>query len=169
MNKKGFMEELIITLVIGFVCILFFAGWLYGSNLVKGVLTDTSLDTAEVNVTQAVYATANYVFDGYSQLRTLAFIMMFAFILGTLVTAFLSRKSKLAVPIYIFVTVLLTILAITISSSYTNLLTDSTMNAMLGSFTLGNIMMQYLPIWIAVIGLVGIVLSVVARYVGDDL
>lgn len=189
MNKKGFMTELLLLVVIGIICAIFFAGWYYSSNLVNNVLTSGNLDSVinlqtssindrgqvvaqqnnfTVNISQASNATFTQVNNGYNLLGFVAAFIMIAFLLGTLLTCYFSPGHPILVFVYIMITIVMTIFSFYISNAYQSLLSTTGIGSVLTSWQLITFFMRRLPYIIAFTGLFGSGIAIVRYYSGGQ-
>jgi len=160
-SKKGFMIELITFTIIGIVVVLFFAGIIYGFGILNNVLSDTSLDTAAANITGISALTIGKLNTGFLNLRLVAIGMLISYMIATFIVAYFSSKHPIWFFVYFLVTVILVIFSIYISNAYNTMKTNTVLGATLTSFSVADIIISYLPIWVAVIGLFGSVFSII--------
>ena len=168
-GKKGYIVELMAFIVIGIICVLFFGGMIYGFGLIKDTLESGDLDTSAVNVSDASSKSFGYLVTGMSNLKLISAIILIGYLIATLTMAYFSTKHPLWIFVYILITILLIIFSISISSSYNTMKTNPTISSMVSGFTVSNVIISYLPYWVALIGLAGIVLSVVGSVVSRRL
>jgi len=156
-NKKGFMIELIAMAIIGIIAVIFFAGWMYGIDIVNTALLSVN-DDPNANVSLAAQETFSYMNAGLDGLKLIAFVMIFGFALASLIVAYFSGQHPMLIFVYIMVVIVLIIFGAYISNSYEELRKDDPIG--LAEFGMGNWFLANLPLWIGGIGFVGIILSV---------
>lgn len=174
-KKKGFAIELLALSVILIVSVLFFAGWIYGTNLIEKTLTSGDLDiitssasgtSFTLNVTNATESTLSYVVQGYDQLRLISYIMFIGFLIACLVTGYFMGNHPILIIPYILIALFIIIMSVQVSNAYEDLLTNSVLGTTLQSFSVSNIFLVNLPTIITVVAFLGIALAVLkARYV----
>lgn len=168
-GKKGYVIELMAFIVIGIICVLFFGGMIYGFGLIKDTLESGDLDTTAVNISDTSSKSFGYLVTGMSNLKLISAIILIGYLIATLTMAYFSTKHPLWIFVYILITILLVIFSIAISNSYNTLKENSTINSMVSGFTVSNVIISYLPYWVAIIGLAGILLCVVGSVVSRRL
>lgn len=162
MNKKGFIIELIAFAVIGIIVILFFGGIIYGFDLFTDVITDPLIvDSSELNLTAATNPTIGSLNTGLSNLHLIAAVIIIGYLFATLIFAYFSSKHPLWLIVYILVVIMVVIFSIYISNAYETVQSNSLIGGMVSEFSIGNVIMSYLPVWTALIGLFGIALSII--------
>lgn len=169
LNKRGFAMELIIFVVVGIIVVLLFAGFIYGFGLINTTLTSGEMDTQYANLTLATSNTFSHLNSGLNQLHLIAAIILIGFVLATLIFAYGSSKNPLWLFVYILVVILVTIFSIYISNSYETLLSGNPLSDTLAGFGISNLILAHLPVWTALIGIFGIVLSIAGAVVGRKL
>ena len=157
-NKKGFALELIALVVIGFISVLFFAGWMYGINLVNTQLLNIPSEDNATNISYAASQTFSYMNEGLSALKLISFMIIFGFVLGTLIFAYFSRKHPVLFIVYFLIWILAIIFSIYVSNAYEEVLNNNVLGTTLATFGISNWIMLKLPWWIAVVGAVGIII-----------
>lgn len=158
MNKKGFLIELLALIVVGIVVLIFFALWKYGINLVNTELLNFPSENNATNITDVTQKTFGYYNSALDQLSILGFLIIFGFAMATLITAYFSRQHPIIMFVYFMILVILIIFSIYVSNSYEDLLNNEILGSTLTSFSVGNHIMLHLPLWIGVIGFIGIFL-----------
>lgn len=153
MNKKGFAMELLAFAVIGFIMILFFVGWMYGSNIVNTTLlnVDTGSNSTNVSyVASQIYTPYN---SGMQQLPLISTIILFAYMVAGLVVAYYSRNNPIMLFLYFLVVIVFVIFSVYISNSYQQVAQTSELASTFSQFGMSNVVMNGLPYFVAVIGL----------------
>jgi hypothetical protein len=153
MNKRGFVIELIAFIVIG----------------INNELSSGKLDTSAANISDINSKSFSYLNTGMSNLKLISAIILIGYLIATMVMAYFSTKHPLWIFVYVLITILLVIFSITISNSYDTMKENPTINSMVSGFSISNVIIGYLPVWVAIIGLFGIVLSVVGSVVSRRL
>ena len=154
-NKKGYAVELMALVVIGIVCLVFFAGWKYAINTVNDELLAVSSPDNASNVSAATEATFSYMNTGLDYLGLISYMIIIGFAIATLIVAYFSGEHPILFFVYIFVIILIVIFAVYISNSYEDLLDEPVIGAELVEFETSNHIMSKLPLWVGVIGFIG--------------
>jgi hypothetical protein len=150
----------LITLVL-FLALIMSGGICAGVLYYDMGLLDTSLKTVnfplpiqdvttipEHNVTdwQDIMAIVIYPFLGLRDvLPTLTYFMVFAFIIGLGVSAYMSSKNPIFFVVHLLFTFIITYFAIILSNAYRSLLENVFFNSMMVEFVIYNKLMLYLP------------------------
>lgn len=157
MNKKGSVMDGIVWIIIGFVTLFVFAGLYYfHTQVYAGLSSVGSVGNINItNITETVFEPVTK--DMLNGLNILAFIILGGGAFSILVHNFLVRQHPAFFIVYILMTILAIIVSVYISNQYMDLLSNEVIGSTLSGFTMGNFIMQYLPYWSAVIGILGAV------------
>lgn len=157
MNSKGGLFDLVVLMIVAFVAILFFAGWIFAHNLLTDKLLEAGAqnDNSNINITDAANKTFVLANNAMPQLTWVAFAIIFGMTLAILVSNFLVRANPIFVVPYILFTIIAIIFSAYISNAYEDLLSNQLLGPTLQTFTASNYFMLYLPFWITIIGLIG--------------
>lgn len=165
MNKKGFGLFGVITFAAGsLVVVLFLAGMIYlVSQLTSTLLTaGTSLSTNAVNLTDAVQKTIVPVNAAMSQLHWIAFAILFSLAFIVILECYFVRSNPVFFFIHILVIILGIIGSIYISNYYETLMTTGILAPTIMGFKAASNLVLYLPLWVAVIGIVGLIVMAIS-------
>jgi len=154
MNKKGSILDIIIWIVSSFVIIMFFAMFIYGFGILNttmnGLPTMGNIDLAEVSS-----QTIGQVNSALSALRWISFVMIITLGFSILLTNALMKSN----PFWFFLHVLMTIIAVIVSTfvsnAYEGLMVNNIIGETLVSFQASSFIMLYLPTFAAIIGIFG--------------
>jgi len=155
MNKKGSIMDIIIWIIIGFILILFLGVWMYGHNLITNTLLNAGIENELINITSATEDTFGQVNDAMTIFHFLAFGVIFAMAISIFISNYLIKANPVFFIIYIFIAVVAVIFSALISNAYEKLMVDSTIGSTLSGFGGASFIMLNLPLWTAVIGIVG--------------
>ena len=163
MNKKASSLSIIIWVSAVIVIILFLAGYIYFFNTLTTTLHSVNVTSNLFNFTDAVNKTFVPVNNGMSSLTWISFILIVTLAFAILLENFYIREHPVLFFIHVFVVILGIIAGIYISNYYEDLLGDITnpLNSTLLTFTASDYVVLYLPYWVAVIGIIGLVLLVI--------
>ena len=154
MNKKGALTDIIVWIAVGFITILFFAGFIYGHGILTNRLININ-DTGIVNVSGAAQVTFQPLNAALGGLKTIAFIIIFVMWISIFISNFMVKAHPVFFIVYVLITVLAIVFTVPISNVYENLLTNEVLGSTLSGFTGSSYIMLNLPLWTAVIGLIG--------------
>jgi len=164
MDKKGFIMEIIIFMVVGIIAVIFFAAWMYGINLINSSLISVESDNPSQNISDISQQTFSYYNSGVNYLKSMAFILMFSYILASFIIAWLSPKYPIMFILYILLTAILYIFAVYISNTYENLMTNEALGSTLSEFTGANHIILHLGFYIILIAVICSIISISGIY-----
>ncbi len=155
MNKKASIMDGIVWIIIAFVTLFVFAGLYYfHTQVYEGLSGVGSVGELNItNITETVFEPVTR--DMASGLNIIAFLILAGGAFSILVHNFLVREHPAWFIVYILMTILAIIVSVYISNEYMSLLSNEVFGETLSEFTMGNFIMQYLPYWSAVIGILG--------------
>jgi hypothetical protein len=163
-NKKGGMTDLFLFMIIG-VVLLFVSGmFIYFGNTtydkIQETLGERQFGSVE-NSSVVIEETFGAVPKAYDSLYWIATLLLVGMVMSIFIGSYLvTTKPVFFVP-YAIITIVAIVVAVGISQAYEMVVSDGELSATFLGFTGGNFIMAYLPIWIAVIGIVGAVIMFV--------
>lgn len=165
MNKSGGMSDLFIFMILAFSIVLICAIFIYlGGKAYSEIRTET-LDMTGVagneNITKIVDNTMGKVNTTYKSLYWISMMLIVGMVISIFISSYLvTTKPVFFIP-YIFITIIAIIIAVGISNAYEEIIQDPTLASTFAGFVGSNYIMLQLPIWIAVIGVVGAIIMFV--------
>ena len=160
-NKKAGAFSIIIWMTAVVIIIFFLAGWLYMHNILTNILVSLP-STPQVNISYAVQGTIVPLNNAMSSLHYISFILIFMLAFGILIENFYIRKHPVLFMVHILIVIIAIIGAIYISNDYESLLNSSMiLSPTLQGFSASNNIALYLPYWVAIIGIFGLILLVI--------
>ena len=163
-DKRGQADGLIgiiVFVVLAFVIVMFLGVWGYVSQILTDTLT-TIPSSGSVNITDAAVNTFGAINNALVPgLKILSFVLIFGMVLMIFLTNFLVKKHPLYFFIHVIMTMFAVILSVPISNSYEGFLTGQVFSSQLQGFTAATFIMRSLPVWVAVIGLIGAMILVI--------
>lgn len=160
-NKKGQnLIQLFVLVAIAMVVVIFFAVWIFGTNILNDEMNEIGvLPGTEINFTNISQSTLGKTVEGYDFLKVISILMIFGFSLSILLSSFLERTHPgLGFVIHILLTIIAIVFAAYVSNAYEDLLANPILGSTLQEFTASSFVILNLPIWVAVIGIAGIIL-----------
>jgi len=156
MKRKGELFDIFIVLILIFVVFIFFAGFLYGYNLLTNGILNTVQTSSSINITQPAQQTFGQVNQGLASLRWLSLVIVVSMIISIMVSNFLVKAHPVFFIVYLLIVVVGIVLSVYLSNAYESILTSSNaLTETLQSFTAMNFIMLHLPIWATIIGIMG--------------
>lgn len=170
MNKRGGFTDLFLFIIIAFVLIIASAIFIYVGTITSSKLHDTldNKSTVNVNYTTILQQTTDEIPASYQVLKWGSAILIVAMIISIFIGSYLVTTKPIYFIPYIIIVFCAVILAVVMANSYETLLNDSTLGTILQSFTASNFMMLYLPIIVAVVGIVGGIIMYASYKVGSS-
>lgn len=162
MNKKGNSLSIIAWLVGTVVIIFFLAGYLYFHNTLTDTLMNIPQTSNSVNITYAVQNTLVPVNTAMDSLHYISYILIITLGLAILIENFYIRRHPVLFVVHIMIVIVGIIGAIYISNNYESLLgSNNILSPTLQGFTISNYIVLYLPLWVAILGIFGLILLVI--------
>lgn len=154
MNKKGSILDMIVFVISAIIIILVLAMWFYGWQQIDHAFQSISGNAVIEN---AVDTTFGQVTPAFNNLKWWSYMIIFALVISMFITNYLRRISPFFIIGYIFMNIIALILAVNVSNSYESLLNDPITGTTLQSFQGSTFIILYLPIWVIVIGFIGLI------------
>lgn len=158
-NKTGSIFDIFLWVIVTVFVILFFGIFLYAYGIFhSAVLTIPS--TAEANFTEAIDNSLVPAYNSFMVLRWIAFIIVFGMIINIFVSNYFIKTYPVFFVIYLLIVVVGVIASAILSNAYQTMF--NTMNTglqdSLSSFTAIHYVIYNLPVWTAIVGVIGLIL-----------
>lgn len=160
-NKQGAYADVFIFMIMAFVIVVFFGIMYYGFTLFDDALATIQFDIGDTNFTAIVDDTWGQVYDAYSQLRILAYVLIFGMILTIFVSAWAVRRPPIFLIIWIITSLVGVIVGAYLSNAYQLLLNNTDFGSTLQSFSGASYMLLYLPYLAVIISLFSGLISLI--------
>ncbi len=157
MNKKGNLLMTLTWLALSFIILIFFAGWMFAHETITNALVALP-DVGNVSISNIAADTFGQINSALNSLKILAFLMILALGLSTLITKALTKSNPVFFIVHILVTVVVFIFGVEISNAYEGLLSNDLLGATLSGFKGGNFIMANLPTFIVIFGIIGAII-----------
>ncbi len=154
-NKRGSAVDIFILIIIAFITVLFFAGWMFAHQTLTDEFASITTPIGNTNVSAVSGDTLGQVNTGIQFLRVISFIIIFGLALSILISNFLIRANPVFFVVYFFVGIIAVVFSAFVSNAYEALLTGNVLSSTLAGFTGTNFFMLNLPIIAGVIALFG--------------
>jgi len=166
-NKKGMLQELLIIIVVPIIMIFFFALWGYGMNQVSSVIVAIPSDSTQ-NISDAGTQIFAPVARGMDVLPTVAVMILLGYIIALFITGYLTSKHPIWYIVYFVIIILFTIFSIYVSNAFEKIMGDASLAVIVENYGAISYFILNLPWIIATLGFFGIVVMLIARYIGGD-
>lgn len=161
MTKKAGTMSVVIWIGSVFVIIMFLAGYVYFHHMMTNALLNVHVDTNLVNFTDAVQKVVVPIDQAIDSLQWISFILIVTLAFAILIENYYIREH----PVFFFVHIIIVLIGIVasvyVSNEYERLMTSGTLSNTLIGFKASSYILLYLPIWVAVIGIFGLILLVI--------
>jgi len=158
-NKRGILADLVLWLAISFIAVIFFAFWIYGFNSITEKLGEidqpilNNPDNTIANVSGQVFGQINTAQT--DSLHIIAFVLIFFTALSIPVTAFIQKSHPVFFVVFILIIIVSFMMSVYISNEYESLMINEVIGETLSEFTGASFIMLNLPIWTAIVGILG--------------
>lgn len=161
MNKRGGFVSLFIFMIVAII-VVFFSGIMIYIGIITTDKLHEELDDNEglnSNASQIIDTTLGEMNNSFQALYWIAIFLIVGMIIAIFIGSYMVTTKPIIFFPYIFLVVIAIIVAVGISIAYTDFreqIADNTELAeVFAGFIGANEMLAYLPLWIAVIGIVG--------------
>jgi len=157
MNKKGGMSDLFIFMIFSFAILLICGIFIYmGGNILTEVHIEMDdMQFGDANTTQVIDDTFGKVNQAYQSLYWISIFLMVGMVISIFIGSYLVTTKPIFFIPYLFIVIIAIIIAVGLSNAYETVIQDPTLASTFAGFVGANFIMLQLPIWIAVIGIVG--------------
>jgi hypothetical protein len=164
-GNKGALTDLFVYVAVIFIMVLFMVAMTFIANTTKTeLLKNTNMfqgKSTSYNATTLIERTIGGVTSAYEPLKWISVMLMIGFALSILVTSFLVRTNPVFFVPYAIIVMIAVILSVPVSNAYEVVYNNPTLHSTFVGFFGASYIFSYLPIWIAVIGLLAGVLMFV--------
>lgn len=164
MDKKAQTFAIIGFIVATLVVVIFLASYLYMHNRLTTVLLGISSVSSSANISYAVQNVFVPVNSAMNSLHWISFVLLFALAFSIILECYYVRRHPILFFFHIIILILAIVSSIYISNYYETLMTSGILSSTLAGFTASSYLILYLPLWVAIIGIIGlIVMSISAN------
>ena len=163
MNKNGGFTDLFMFMIFSFVIILVCGIFIYLGGDVTEKVHDTMDDMTfgDANTSQVIDDTFGAVNRSYQALYWIAVFLMVGMVISIFIGSYLVTTRPVFFIPYAFITIIAIIVSVGISNAYEQVIASPTLASTFAGFVGANFIMLALPVWIAVIGIVGAIIMFV--------
>ena len=157
MNKKGGMTDLFIFMIFAFAILLISGIFIYIGSVTTTQVHEKmdAMTFGDANVTEVIDQTMGAVNNAYQSLYWIAIFLMVGMVISIFIGSYLVTTKPIFFIPYFFIVVIAIIIAVGLSNAYELIIKDPTLAGSFSGFIGANFIMSQLPIWIAIIGMVG--------------
>jgi hypothetical protein len=158
MNKKAAFTDLLLVIIFTVIIVVVLGIFVYiggRTNRELHIFFDNRDLADNMNGSTLVEDTMGAVNTSYQSLTWISFFLIVGLIIASIMGSYLVTTHPVFFIPYIFILIIAVIVAAGISNSYELLAQNDELESTYTKFTMSNIVMQYLPIWILITGLIG--------------
>ena len=157
-GKKGGLSDIflfmILTVAILFICGIFIYIGGKATTEIHEKLDGTNY-AGDQNVTQIIDDTFGKVSQAYNSLYWISIMLIVGMIISIFIGSYLVTTKPIFFIPYAFITIIAIIISVGLSNAYMQVIQDPMLASTFAGFVGSNFIMSKLPIWVAVIGIVG--------------
>lgn len=158
MNNRGAISDLFVFIAVAIFAVLILGGLAYVFGEVNSAFEGIEIDIGDTNFTAISQDSMGQLNSASNTtFKWLAFIIMFGMILSIFVTSFLVRVHPLFFFVYVGIAMIAVFVAVPVANAYEEILTTGGIGPTLHTFSAANYVLLNLPVWVAIIGLLGAV------------
>lgn len=165
MNKKGGMTDLFIFMILAvaivFICAIFIYMGGISTTAVHEALDGKDYLAGGQNVSQIIEHDFGAVNRSYQALYWISIMLIVGMVISIFIGSYLVTTKPIFFVPYAFITIIAVIVSTGISNAYEQVIQDPTLASTFAGFVGANFIMLQLPLWIAVIGIVGAIIMFV--------
>lgn len=160
MNKKGGFVDLFLFMIISLV-LVFISGIMIYIGIISNNALHENLDDMDLNsnVSEVIDNSIGEVNNSYQALYWISIFLMVGMVIAIFIGSYMVTIKPIFFFPYIFIVIIAIVVAVGVSIAYTDFRTKIADNPELADVFAGfvgaNFILAYLPVWIAVIGIVG--------------
>lgn len=170
-NKKGSMVDLFIFMIMAIAILFISAIFIYLGGRVLTATHDTMDNLVlhgEKNASELVDISIGAVNNAYQSLYWISIMLIVGMVISIFIGSYLvTTKPVFFIP-YAFITIIAVFVAVGLSNAYEQVIASPTLADTFAGFIGGNFIMLNLPVWIAIIGIIGAVIMFVRMGSSDD-
>ena len=162
-NKRGGFTDLFLLIIFSFIIILICGIFIYMGGDVTQRVHDTmdNMTFGDTNTSQVIDDTFGAVNRSYQALYWIAVFLIVGMIVSIFIGSYLVTTRPIFFIPYVFILIIAIIVSVIISNAYETVIADPTLASTFAGFVGANFIMLSLPIWIAVVGVVGAIIMFV--------
>jgi len=157
MNKKAGFTDLFLFMIIAIVLVFICGVMLYlGGKVTTEVhATLDPMTFGSANTSQVIDDTFGAVNRSYQSLYWIAVFLIVGMVISIFIGSYLVTTKPIFFIPYLFITIIAILVSVGLSNAYEMVISDPTLAPTFAGFVGANDILLNLPIWIAVIGIVG--------------
>jgi len=150
-------------MIFSFTILLICGIFIYMGGTVTEKVHETMDDMTfgDANTSQVIDDTFGAVNRSYQALYWIAVFLMVGMIISIFIGSYLVTTRPVFFIPYIFITIIAIIVSVGISNAYEQVIADPTLASTFAGFIGANFIMLNLPMWIAIVGIVGAIIMFV--------
>jgi F0F1-type ATP synthase assembly protein I len=156
-GKQGGMTDLFIFMIFAMAILLICGIFIYIGEITKDKVHETMDDMkfGDANTTKVIDQTFGSVDRSYQALYWIAVLLIVGMVISIFIGSYLVTTKPIYFIPYAFIVIIAVIIAVGLSNAYETIILNPTLASTFVGFKGSNFIMLNLPMWIAIIGIVG--------------
>ena len=171
-NKRGGLTDIFLFMIFAFVIIMISVIFVYIGNTTQNQLHLTMDDRGIMpdgqNTSDMIDDTFGGVTSAYGGLYWISIFLIVGMIISIFIGSYLVTTKPIFFVPYFFITIIAVIVAVGISNAYETIMEHETLQSTFAEFVGSNFIMLNLPMWVAIIGVVGAIIMFVRMGSRDE-
>lgn len=156
-NKRGALSDIFLFMIVSIILLLVSGMFIYMGATLNSKLHQ-ELDPKShgtVNYNATITQTFGKVSVAYQSLYWISLVLMIAMILSIFFGSYMVTTRPIFFVPYIFIVIIALVVSLGISNAYSSLTAQPELKSTFDGFVGANVIMYFLPMWIAIIGFTG--------------
>ena len=160
LNKKAGFTDLFLFIILAFVIVVILGALIYVFNETEDQLQDTlgSMTIGDANVSEIIEESVGSANRSFSALYWLSVFIIFGMIIGIFIGSYMVTTKPIFFLPYLFIWIIAIIVSVPVSNAYETISADATLGSTYANFVGSNFILNFLPMIVAVIGMVGAII-----------
>ena len=156
-NKRGGMSDLFVFMIFSFVILAICGIFIYMGLTITDKVHEKmdNMTFGDANTTQVIDNSLGKVNQAYNSLYWISILLIIGMVISIFIGSYLVTTKPIFFIPYILIVIIAVIVGVGISNAYETVIADPTLASTFAGFLGANFIMLRLPIWVAVIGVVG--------------
>lgn len=173
MNRKGNFLDLAVLMIFFFIIIVvilsvYFISGRIGTEMHRVLDNITLTEGDSTNYSDIISNSVDSTHTSFGIFKWLSIVLFIGFAIVLWLSAWMVNTHPVFMIIYIIGLVATIILSVGLSNVYQMMSENAQLTATLGEFSMLGILMVYLPLWISVVGFIGLIIMFVRFKKGGD-
>lgn len=158
-NKRAGFTDIFLFVIFTFIILLFSAVFIYISNETKDQLHETmdnmNIGDGNRNASATIDNTFGEAVISFNALYWISVFLIFGMIVAIFIGSYMVTTKPIFFVPYLFVVIIAVVISVPVANTYEDLQQDATLGSTFSNFVGSNYIMNYLPMIVAIVGIVG--------------